>query len=166
MDWWWGNQNNFGTFVNGDGDNCRQNKDSLGEWNCDSENINTRCHFDEGGCCDELLIGNSECDTGNNFTQCQFDGSDYWPPNITDWTEYHHNPTLIDDWTCDNHLKSKLECNYDTTDCCSNLVHLVPGKWQHMKKRLNSLFKKSNLQKNINTSKEFYLNPYTALTPA
>ena len=47
-------------------------------WNgqCNPENLNAQCLFDQGDCCDKTLIGNNECDAVNNFTQCGFDGGD------------------------------------------------------------------------------------------
>ena len=37
--------------------------------------------------------------------------------SITDWSDCPHNPALIGDGTCDDHL-IKAECNYDNGNCC------------------------------------------------
>ena len=144
--------------------NC-PNKDSMGDGICDADNLNIGCGFDKGDCCDESLIGNSECDDGNKVTQCQFDGGDcctdvlvgnqkctdvnnfstchYYdggdcrPPNITEWPECPHNPALIGDGTCDDHLKTKAECNYDAPDCCPN--HELVGDAECNPENLNDV---------------------------
>ena len=128
----------------------------MGDGICDADNLNFGCGFDQGDCCDESLIGNNECNDGNRVTQCQFDGGDcctdvligngictdvnnfpicsYYdggdcrPPNITDWPECPHNPGLIGDGTCDDHLKTKPECGYDAPDCCSNHESVGDGE--------------------------------------
>ena len=135
--------------------NC-PNEDSMGDGICDADNLNIGCGFDKGDCCDESLIGNSECNDGNKFTQCQFDGGDCCtdvligngictdvnnfptcqnydggdcrPPNITEWPKCPHNPGLIGDGNCDDHLKTKSECNYDDLDCCPNRESFRDGE--------------------------------------
>ena len=57
------------------GDCCPQ-ANSIGNGQCNPENLNAPCLFDQGDCCDEPLIGNNECDAVNNFAQCGFDGGD------------------------------------------------------------------------------------------
>ena len=68
-----------------------------------------------------MLFGNRICDAVNNFVTCEnYDGGDCRPPNITDWPKCPHNPALIGDGTCDDHLKIRAECNHDSIDCCQN----------------------------------------------
>ena len=66
------------------------------------------------------MFGDGICNDHNNFLTCEnYDGGDCRPPNITEWPECPHNPALISDGTCDDHLKSKAECNHDSLDCCT-----------------------------------------------
>ena len=91
----------------------------IGNNECNDGNRVTQCQFDGGDCCTDVLIGNGICTDVNNFPTCQnYDGGDCRPPNITDWPECPHNPALIGDGTCDDHLKIKVECNHDYPDCC------------------------------------------------
>ena len=77
--------------------------------------------MNDGDCCINSWIGNGICDDVNNFPSCgNYDGGDCRPPNITDWLECPHNPELIGDGKCDEHLKTKIECNHDSGDCCTN----------------------------------------------
>ena len=122
----------------------------MGDGLCDSDNINAMCHYDSGDCCDESLIGNGRCDAINKFANCQFDGGDCCtdylignricdnvnnfpncsfydggdcrPPNIPEWPKCLDNPKWIGDGTCDEHFKTKAECNYDGGDCCDNTL--------------------------------------------
>ena len=57
-----------------------------------------------------------------------YDGGDCRPPNITEWPECSYHPVLIGDGTCDDHLKSKPECNYDAPDCCPNRESVGDGE--------------------------------------
>ena len=99
------------------GDCC--NKTLLGNNECDAVNNFTQCGFDEGECCHQSLIGNGQCDDFNNFPTCEnYDGGDCRPPNITEWPECPHNPAFIGNGKCDDHLKTKVECNHDSGDCC------------------------------------------------
>jgi hypothetical protein len=67
------------------------------------------------------LIGNGKCDDLNNFHTCEnYDGGDCRPPNITEWSECPHNPELIGDGQCDNHLRN-AHCDYDSDDCKDNI---------------------------------------------
>ena len=75
--------------------------------------------MNDGDCCINSWIGNGICDIVNNFSSCgNYDGGDCRPPNISEWPECPHNPSFIGDGKCDNHLKTKAECNYDSEDCC------------------------------------------------
>ena len=63
-------------FIFADQGDCCPQAHSIGNGQCNPENINAQCLFDQGDCCNESLIGNNECDAVNNFTQCEFDGRD------------------------------------------------------------------------------------------
>ena len=85
-----------------------------------------------------VLIANGKCDNVNNFPTCSYyDGGDCRPPNITNWPGCPHNPALIGDGTCDDHLKTKAECNYDFPDCCPN--HESVGDGECNPENLNDL---------------------------
>ena len=87
------------------------------------------CKLNDGDCCINSWIGNGICDVVNNFSSCgNYDGGDCRPPNITVWPECPHNPALIGDGTCDDHLKTKPECNYDAPDCCPNRESVGDGE--------------------------------------
>ena len=117
---------------------------AIGNGKCDPENINAKCLFDQGDCCNETLIRNKVCDHANNFTQCGFDGGDCCDNSlvgngicdvfndftncenhdggdcrldkITDWPKCPYNPEYIGDGICHDHLRNAY-CNYDGNDC-------------------------------------------------
>ena len=99
-----------------DGQHCNESLIDNGQ--CDQINIHSNCCFDGGDCCTDVLITNRFCNEVNSFLACSyFDGGDCRPPNITDWPECPHNPALIGDGTCDDHLVN-AECNFDGFECC------------------------------------------------
>ena len=128
-------QNNFLSCDNFDGLDCKYDADGhckeslIGNGQCDKINIHANCNFDGGDCCTNVLIGNGKCDDVNNFPTCQYyDGGDCRPTNITDWPECPHNPALIGDGICDDHLKINSQCNYDFPDCCPNHKSVGDGE--------------------------------------
>ena len=124
--------NNFSSCSNYDGGDCPSPIDNIIDWPecphhpkfigdgiCDNhlQNI-SECNHDNEDCCDHSLIGNGVCNTVNNIPTCSYyDAGDCRPPNITDWPECPHNPEFIGDGTCNDHLKTKAECNFDSHDC-------------------------------------------------
>ena len=63
----------------------------------------TICNYDDGDCCEKNTTGNRVCEPFNNFPLCSdYDGGDCRPPNIKEWPECLHNPSLIADGICDD----------------------------------------------------------------
>ena len=91
-------------------------------WHVKNELESGHCDFYDGECCAKWLISDGTCDERNNFPTCSYhDGGDCHPPNITDWPGCPHNPALIGDGTCDDHLKTKAECMYQTRKSWDNV---------------------------------------------
>ena len=76
-------------------------------WHLKNELENGYCDFYEGQCCAQWLIGDGTCDQPNNFSSCgNYDGGDCRPPNIAEWPNCPHNPELILNGVCNDHLKT------------------------------------------------------------
>ena len=109
---------------------CCNTPELVGDGKCHPLLMNqTICNYDGGDCCEKNATGNRVCEPFNNFPLCSsnYDGGDCRPPNIKEWPKCLHNPSLIADGICDDHLKNKIECNYDGGDCCDE-YKLANGK--------------------------------------
>ena len=107
-------------------------------WHVKNELENGYCDFYEGKCCAQWLIGDGTCDQRNKFSSCgNYDGGDCRPPNIAEWQNCPHNPELILNGICDDHLKTK-ECNFDGGDCCNST--LIGDRYCHDQNNFESCY--------------------------